>query len=36
MRRIVTAHNEDGRAVVVGDVQLPANPVPGTADWFNG
>jgi hypothetical protein len=33
MRRIVTAHNKDGRAVVVSDVQLPANPTPNRADW---
>jgi len=33
MRRIVTAHNKDGRAVVVSDVQLPANSVPDRADW---
>jgi hypothetical protein len=33
MRRIVTAHNKDGRAVVVSDVPLPANPTPNRADW---
>jgi quercetin dioxygenase-like cupin family protein len=33
MRRIVTAHNKDGRAVVVSDMQLPANPIPNRADW---
>ena len=33
MRRIVTAHNKDGRAVVVSDVQLPPNPTPNRADW---
>ena len=33
MRRIVTAHNRDGRALVVSDVQLPSMPVPGRADW---
>lgn len=33
MRRIVTAHNKDGRAVVVSDVQLPSNPTPNRADW---
>ena len=33
MRRIVTAHNKDGRALVVSDVQLPAHPTPGRADW---
>ncbi|MCR6477152.1 hypothetical protein NU688_13405 [Variovorax sp. ZS18.2.2] len=33
MRRVVTAHNKDGRAVVVSDVELQAQPVPGRADW---
>ena len=33
MRRVVTAHDKDGRALVVSDVQLPAQPVPGRADW---
>ncbi|HWX00728.1 cupin domain-containing protein [Collimonas sp.] len=33
LRRIVTAHNKDGRALVVSDVQIPAHPVPGRADW---
>lgn len=33
MRRIVTAHNMDGRAVVVSDEQLPSLSVPGRADW---
>jgi hypothetical protein len=33
MRRIVTAHNKDGRAVVVSDVQLPNNRIPNRADW---
>jgi hypothetical protein len=29
----VTAHDKDGRAVVVSDVRLPANPVPNRDDW---
>jgi len=33
MRRIVTAHNKDGRAIIASDVQLPANPIPNRADW---
>ena len=33
MRRIVTAHDKDGRARVVSDVQLPGIPVPDRADW---
>jgi hypothetical protein len=33
MRRIVTAHNKDGRAVVVSDVQLQTNPTPNRVDW---
>ncbi|MBM7044926.1 cupin domain-containing protein [Rhizobium lusitanum] len=33
MRRIVTAHNKDGRAIIVSDVQLPPNPVSNRADW---
>lgn len=33
MRRVVTAHNKDGRAIIASDVQLPANPVPNRADW---
>ena len=33
MRRIVTAHNKDGRAVVVSDEQLPAFQIPDRTDW---
>lgn len=33
MRRIVTAHNKDGRAVVASDVQLPAFQPPNRTDW---
>ena len=33
MRRIVTAHNQDGHALVVSDLQLPSIPVPGRTDW---
>lgn len=33
MRRIVTAHNKDGRAVVASDVQLQTHPTPNRGDW---
>ena len=33
MRRIVTAHNKEGRAVVVSDVQLPTFQPPNRTDW---
>lgn len=33
MRRIVTAHNKDGRAVVVSDMPLPTNPMPNGSNW---
>jgi quercetin dioxygenase-like cupin family protein len=33
MRRIVTAHNKDGRAIIASDVQLPAHPTPHRDDW---
>jgi hypothetical protein len=33
MRRIVTAHNKKGRAVVVSDERLPAIQPPNRTDW---
>jgi hypothetical protein len=33
IRRIVTAHNKEGRAVVASDVQLPAFQPPNRTDW---
>jgi hypothetical protein len=33
MRRIVTAHNKEGRAIVVSDEQLPSFQPPGRTDW---
>ena len=33
MRRIVTAHNKEGRAIVVSDEQLPSFQPPDRTDW---
>jgi hypothetical protein len=33
MRRVVTAHNKDGRAIVASDEQLSPFQLPDRADW---